>query len=446
MENTTTTTSTESVQTAAAPTTTSSSNKGLHQRTALNAALNEAVGPSHNEPDHVASQMNAQIDEQRAAIEANNNAQAGPRNLSRIEGLVEAIRQFVIRLVNAVRRLFAMPPMGDNEMRPNQESPQFSFGGSKPHSGNDQNVKQQTESKGDDEQDSEQDKNEEDTESEQDQGQSPGGVFQFDGASTGFKTNLGQSDGEDEVLAEEYSLFDKDAPVRCILSPQDGGALGLQSSFVGNLNEDAKVVMQKALSKFDQTFRSMLDREELTKAQDVDVREIVTELDVMAMETAMKQAEQALAKDMLSYLEQDVIADEGTLKTAVEAIVTGLPAVADEAIDTTLSNPKARVVVRDYLKKNRNLVEDYLVDRSIASSMRQIAANRPKQNQSQADVERGEAIQARAQVGLQQQDNIKLEPIVQGRIDAERLMELEEQSALDFDENGLISSGARPRA
>lgn len=78
--------------------------------------------------------------------------------------------------------------------------------------------------------------------------------------------------------------------------------------------------------------------------------------------------------------------------------------------------------------------------------MRQITANRPKQNQSQADVERGEAIQARAQVGLQQQDNIKLEPIVQGRIDAERLMELEEQSALDFDENGLISSGARPRA
>ncbi|OXR48596.1 hypothetical protein PuT2_11520 [Pusillimonas sp. T2] len=391
--------------------------------------LSQAIGSQGKEPETV-TQVQQALKEQTQLLQEQQAAGVNSQQTrSRIEGLIEGIRALVFRLVNAVRRLFSLPPLGQTDVAPNQEQPQFSFdanqGGAAATEGN-------VQSQADGDLDSDKDVG----------GYHPDGAGQFSFAGSG---DLKHTDSDSPDLAQqEYSLFTGNSPIASTLFKKGDGSFGMKSAYVGELNADAKQVMKQSLERLDATLNKVLADPKVAMSSEPAAK-MINDLDMAAIHCSMQQCEKALVTDLVNRLQppnQEKEIDPGPigkriLKTAVEAIVTGLPLAAEETIKCTLNDQNMQERVREYLRENRPLIEEYLVSRSTVSALHQFAPQLQKVPETDTQLEQ------KAQQALVRQEQIRTDILPDGKVSAEDLIALEESADLDLDENGLIRA-SRP--
>lgn len=402
--------------------------------------LSQAIGNQGQEPETV-TQVQQALKEQAQLLQEQQAAGVNSKQArSRIEGLIEGIRALVFRLVNAVRRLFSLPPLGQTDVAPNQEQPQFSFdadqAGAAAKQSTSPNRDRVTEGNVESQADG-------DLDSDKDVGDyHPDGAGQFSFAGPG---DLKHADADSPDLAQqEYSLFTGNSPVASTLFKKGDGSFGMKSAYVGELNADAKQVMKQSLERLDATLNKVLADPKIAMSSEPAAK-MINDLDMAAIHSSMQQCEKALVTDLVNRLQppnQEKGTDPGPmgkriLKTAVEAIVTGLPLAAEETIKCTLNDQNMQERVREYLRENRPLIEEYLVNRSTVSALHQFAPQRQKVTETDVQLEQ------KAQQVLVRQEQIRTDILPDGKVSAEDLIALEESADLDLDENGLIRT-ARP--
>lgn len=389
----------------------------------------------------------AELDEAVKAMQYQQNND-GEKNRNILMKLVEAARNLIIRLVNFVRRIFALPPLGYKEVESNNAEPQYSFDAPEVEQETDQDqtagIDDTVENKA--QNDVGDDNNEEDDEKSVIFDIEPTDENVANHKTPGNNTANKALDPE----SRQYNLFSDDALVSSLIEPGVNGLpASVNTTYKGEIAGQGGQVMHQALKKLDGILGELLNDPKLYEAEDP-AEHFADKVDINQLSEPLHEYENALVNELVSQIGSDGTETEGQnetkktsqidtkqLESAARAIISSLPRSVNDTVKVVLPHDWQREKALGYLRSNTELVENYLVNRSTVASIKQfLPAKSQTDNEQIRDDVLSQLKKHKASTG---------EALSVGRLTPETLDALEQDSDLEFDERGLLKHTA-PKA
>lgn len=391
----------------------------------------------------------AELDEAVKAMQSQQNYD-GEKNRNILMKIVEAARNLIIRLVNFVRRMFALPPLGYKEVEPNATDPKYSFDSpeteQKKETNQDQSADDADTTEIQAQNDERKDKNEDDDENSV--------IFDIeptdDNADRLKTTGNSSANKSSEADSRQYNLFSDDALVSSLVEPgKNGLPASVKTTYNGVLAGQGGQVMREALNKLDGMLGQLLNDPKLYEAKNP-AEHFADKVDINELSEPLHEYENALVSELVNQIGSEDSAVEGQddikqaskidpkqLESAARAIISSLPRSVNDTVKVVLPHDWQREKALGYLRSNTELVENYLVNRSTVASIKQfLPANSQTDNEQIRDDVLSQLKKHKASTG---------QAISVGRLTPETLDALEQDSDLEFDERGLLKHTA-PKA